>query len=91
MPFEIILRGTVQGVGCRYYCGNVGRKCGIGGSASNLRDGSVRVIAETDDLDSARAFASALKENTFDLHFYGRIESVELYEVKNPHHGEYEW
>jgi acylphosphatase len=91
MAYEIILKGRVQGVGCRYYCGNVARKSGIRGSASNLRDGSVRVIAETDDFDSARAFASALKDNVFGLHFYGRIESVELYEVNNSRHGEYEW
>jgi acylphosphatase len=91
MAYEIILKGSVQGVGCRYYCGNVARRLGVRGSATNLPDGSVSVIAETDRIDLARTLAASLKDNLLGLRFHGLIESAELYEVKSPHGGDYEW
>lgn len=41
-----IVHGTVQGVGFRYWTWKHAEKLGLVGSAENLDDGSVRVIAE---------------------------------------------
>lgn len=40
------VHGTVQGVGFRYWTWKQAEKLGLVGSAANLEDGSVRVIAE---------------------------------------------
>ena len=42
-----VIRGRVQGVGCRDYCRTRARALGLSGSVRNLPDGrSVEVIAE---------------------------------------------
>lgn len=41
-----IVHGTVQGVGFRYWSWKQAEKLGLVGSAENLEDGSVRVVAE---------------------------------------------
>ncbi|WP_260853390.1 acylphosphatase [Kocuria palustris] len=41
-----IVHGTVQGVGFRYWTWKQAEKLGLVGSAQNLDDGSVRVVAE---------------------------------------------
>lgn len=78
MPMELILRGKVQGVACRHYCSLYGRMMGIGGSATNLSDGTVRVLLDTEDEAEARAFMRALMENPRRLAFYGFIERIEV-------------
>jgi len=91
MAFELILSGRVQGVGCRYYCAHVGKALSIHGSATNLPEGNVRVIAETDNRQLAESFASALRDNLFSIRFAGRIISVSVSEVSSIPHGDYEW
>jgi len=77
MPIELILRGKVQGVACRHYCSLYGRMMGLRGSATNLADGTVRVLLETEDQASARAYMRALMENPRRLAFYGFIERID--------------
>lgn len=43
---EVLVRGRVQGVGFRAWTRAVARELGLHGSARNLRDGSVAVVAE---------------------------------------------
>ncbi|WP_372697370.1 acylphosphatase [Arthrobacter sp. JSM 101049] len=43
---EVLVFGTVQGVGFRYRTRQRAEALGLGGSAANLPDGSVRVIAQ---------------------------------------------
>lgn len=41
-----VVRGIVQGVGFRWFVWREAERLGLGGSAKNLPDGSVEVIAE---------------------------------------------
>lgn len=91
MPFEIILSGRVQGVGCRWYCARVGQTLGTHGAVTNLDDGNVQVLLETEDDTEARAYLSALERNSFSLHFYGRIESSILHSFSGRVEGDYCW
>jgi len=43
---EVLVGGRVQGVGFRYWTRDVARRLGLRGSAANLRDGRVAVVAE---------------------------------------------
>lgn len=89
MPRELILRGRVQGVACRYYCSQYGKKLGLRGSASNLRDGSVRVILDTDDEEKVRNYIRALRDNPLDVQFWGSITGIEVNEYSGPVAGDY--
>jgi acylphosphatase len=91
MPYEIIIKGRVQGVGCRYYCGKVAQSLGLRGAASNLGDGSVRVIIDTDSHEEAQEYADALTRNSFNLDFYGRIQSALVRTAYCEVAGDYEW
>jgi acylphosphatase len=78
MSYRLDLHGRVQGVGCRYYCSQVARRLGISGSASNLPDGSVMVLINSNSYDVAKQYADTLVNNTLNLNFYGRINKVSL-------------
>jgi acylphosphatase len=91
MPYEIILKGRVQGVGCRYYCEKVGRNLGLHGAATNCGDGSVKVILDTDSQDKARDYADALTLNRFNHDFYGRIQSATVHTFYGEVRGECVW
>jgi acylphosphatase len=60
---EIILSGHVQGVACRYYCVENARFIGLRATATNLSNGTVRVMLDTDDDDRVRTFIRNLLEN----------------------------
>jgi acylphosphatase/gas vesicle protein len=47
--FEIIVKGNVQKVGYRDYVEEVARKLGIVGFVENVKDGTVRIVCETDE------------------------------------------
>jgi acylphosphatase len=47
--FEIIVKGNVQKVGYRDYVEEVARRLGIVGFVENVKDGSVRIICETNE------------------------------------------
>lgn len=91
MAFEIILSGRVQGVGCRFYCVQAGKRAGIHGAVTNLRDGTVQVILDSDSSEEVRQFADALQDNWYDLSFYGHIRSVVVRPSSLPVSGECVW
>jgi len=89
MPWKLILHGSVQGVFCRHYCSQIGKKLGISGAASNLYDGTVQVFLECDDENVIKDYIKILKENTYKLRFYGRIKGVEAYPYTGTIEGDY--
>jgi acylphosphatase len=89
MSKRIILRGRVQGVCCRQYCSQYGRHLRIRGAASNLSDGSVRVLLDTDNADAAKEYIASLINNPRGFSFYGSIDDVELHEYSGPIRGDY--
>lgn len=88
MAKEFILSGNVQGVFCRAYCGQNARRLGISGSATNLPDGSVRVILDCDD-EAAKSFIKALKNNPFNIRFYGQITNITMKDYSGSIRGDY--
>ena len=91
MPYEVILSGRVQGVGCRWYCSHVAQKMGLAGAATNLDDGTVQVILATDDERAAYECMIALRDNTFRLHFYGHISDARIRRTEQTVDGDYAW
>ncbi|MHB1491712.1 MAG: acylphosphatase [Cellulomonas sp.] len=68
------VRGDVQGVGFRWWSREQLERLGLTGSATNLRDGSVEVVARGDALALER-FVASLRGP----HSPGRVESVEVH------------
>jgi acylphosphatase len=91
MAKKLILRGIVQGVFCRAYCSQYARKLKIRGGASNLPDGTVRVILNTDDAVLINRYISELQGNPSGFTFYGSIDSVEVHDHKGPVTGDYQF
>ncbi len=91
MAKELILHGNVQGVFCRKYSSQYSRKFGVHGSASNLRDGTVSVILQTDDDNLVRDYIQSLKNNPAGFTFYGRIERVDVHDYTGPKGGDYQF
>lgn len=78
MLLGLILKGRVQGVGCRYYCAQVARKMSIHGNVTNLRDGTVSLIISCKDEETAEKFVNNLKNNRFGFGFYGTITGISV-------------
>lgn len=76
MAAEIILKGRVQGVGCRYYTGRVASALKIYGSATNLSDGTVRVLLDVDNIAKVKKFIEALRKDCFNFHFWGNFSEI---------------
>jgi len=91
MAKRLILYGRVQGVLCRAYCSQYARMLKIRGSASNLSDGTVRVILDTEDPEVTQRYVSSITHNPGGLTFYGRIESVEVDDYHGPISGDYQF
>lgn len=89
MAFRLILKGRVQGVFCRRYCSRYGREAGIKGSASNLYDGSVQVLLDTDDTTLVERYIHAVKNNTLNIPFSGHIVSVDKEAYRGSIRGDY--
>ncbi len=89
MAKKIILHGRVQGVCCRAYCSQYARVHHIHGTASNLSDGSVRVILDTDDGDLVRQYISDLRTNPNNFSFYGQIDSIGVSDFSGALRGDY--
>ncbi len=91
MPVELVLKGRVQGVGCRYYCSQVARRLNISATASNKHDGSVSVILETENSDLVRTYVDALENNRFRISFFGSIREITQRTYSGHPEGDYEW
>ncbi|HOF13158.1 MAG TPA: acylphosphatase [Spirochaetota bacterium] len=89
MAKRLILHGVVQGVFCRYYCSETAKHLGLHGSASNLPDGTVEVLLDTDDNTRLEAFIQALKTNPYDIRFYGSISTVDISDYHGTIRGDY--
>lgn len=89
MAKELILKGRVQGVACRYYCSQYGRKIGVRGAASNLYSGDVQVLLDTDDETVIEKYVRALRTNPLKVHFWGTITGIEIRDYGGPLSGDY--
>ncbi len=89
MTKQLIIDGVVQGVFCRSYCSQYAKKMKIRGSATNLRDGTVRVVLETDDEDLVREYVVQLKTNPLGFTFYGTINGISVSDYRGPVTGDY--
>jgi acylphosphatase len=86
---KIILKGKVQGVGCRGYCARYAKKLTIHGSATNLRDGSVRLILEAENELIFQRFISSLLSNPDGYMFYGNIRDIDVSDYSGKIDGDY--
>ena len=91
MAKKLILRGIVQGVFCRAYCSQYARKLKIRGVASNMPDGTVKVILNTNDLELINRYILELQTNPSRFTFFGRIESVEVNDYSGTIIGDYQF
>ncbi|MCX8123809.1 MAG: acylphosphatase [Spirochaetes bacterium] len=89
MAKRLILHGIVQGVFCRYYCSETAKRLGLHGSASNLADGTVEVLLDTDNDTIVESFIQALKTNPYGIRFYGSIRKVDTYDYNGTIGGDY--
>jgi len=62
---RILVSGSVQGVGYRYYVGRIARRIGIHGIVRNLDDGRVEVICEADDKKAFEQFVREISQSNF--------------------------
>ena len=89
MPKKLILRGRVQGVGCRQYCKSYAEDLRITGSATNKADGSVELLLNTDDEALLKSFKSALLSNPNNYLFWGRITDIKIEDYNGRFGGDY--
>jgi len=89
MGKKIVLKGRVQGVGCRGYCSLYARRYGLKGSATNLSDGTVRLIIDSDDEKIVGRFINALLSNPDGHMFYGRITDMDVSDYTGKVYGDY--
>ncbi len=88
MAYELILSGRVQGVFCRNYCSQYGRKYKIRGAASNLRDGTVQVLIDCDE-ETVKKYVRALIQNPDNIRFFGSINGIKTNDYSGGIQGDY--
>ena len=86
---KVILKGRVQGVGCRGYCAKYARRFKINGSASNLHDGSVRLILDVNDDTVFKSFITSLISNPEGYYFWGTIDDISISDYSGKIGGDY--
>ena len=86
---KVILKGMVQGVGCRGYCSRYARKYSIKGSATNLHDGSVRLILSFHDENLFKQYITALLTNPDRVTFFGHIIDISINDYSGKIDGDY--
>lgn len=89
MKKKVILKGRVQGVGCRGYCAKYAKKFHINGSATNLYDGSVRLILSTQSDEIFKSYITSLITNPDGYMFYGIIEDISINDYSGKIEGDY--
>lgn len=78
MPYRIVLKGRVQGVGGRAYCSHYARHLGLSGSATNLPDGSLQVLLATDDEKMVKEYTVCLRSDPLGVRFFGSITEIQF-------------
>ena len=73
-----IISGRVQGVGYRYFARKIAIRLGIFGTARNLADGTVEILARGTD-DTLTEFYSELLNGPS----FAGVSNIEMYEVNN--------
>ena len=87
---ELTLSGRVQGVFCRHYCSQNAKRLGLRGSATNLADGNVQVVLDTDDENAIQQYIRALRENPHGIRFWGSITGIKVEKnYSGSRHGDY--
>jgi acylphosphatase len=71
---KVILKGRVQGVGCRGYCYRYAKKYAIRGSATNLSNGSVQLLLSFQDEHIFKQYVTSLLTNPDMVTFFGHID-----------------
>jgi len=89
MAKKIILKGRVQGVGCRGYCSLYAKNFDLHGSATNLPDGTVRLLIDSDDKQIISAYINSLITNPKGYMFYGKITDVNVSDYSGKIYGDY--
>lgn len=89
MPKKILLKGRVQGVGCRGYCAKYARQYGIKGSATNLSNGSVKLILDCKESTMLKDYINSLIQNPDRYPFFGKITGIEVSECTGNINGDY--
>jgi acylphosphatase len=62
---------------------------GLSGAATNLYDGTVEVLLDTDDGIAIERYISALESNPRRVQFYGMIESIDSVDYTGAVRGDY--
>jgi len=62
---RILISGSVQGVGYRYYVARIARRIGVHGIVKNLGDGRVEVICEASDKRMLEQFVREISQSSF--------------------------
>ncbi len=91
MATELTIHGMVQGVFCRSYCSQVGRKLGIRGATSNRADGTVQVLLDTDDEQEVEKYIQVIRSNPYGFRFHGDIQKIEKSDYSGPIYGDYQF
>jgi len=89
MGTKLILQGIVQGVFCRNYCSKYGKRLKIQGTASNLPDGTVQVLLNSNDEKLIKEYLYNIKNNPLGMTFYGRIDDITVSDYQGPMFGDY--
>jgi acylphosphatase len=82
---ETIAKGTVQKVGYRDYVQEIARKLGVKGYVENMKDGTVKIVCETDK-ETLQNFTKLIKIKEELIN----VESIEIIKTQ-PATGEYEY
>lgn len=86
---KVILKGRVQGVGCRGYCSRYAKKYMLHGSASNLYDGSVVLILNVTDESIFKRYITSLLTNPDNILFWGSIDDISIGDHSGDTEGDY--
>lgn len=71
---KVVVKGLVQGIGYRWFVQNVAQQEKINGYVKNNDDGSVEIIAESNDKQRIEKFIQRIKTE----HKYAVIRDVEV-------------
>ena len=89
MPSRLILNGRVQGVFCRGFCSKYGKLLGLSGAVSNLPNGTVEVLLNTEETTILENYIAMLQTNPRKITFYGRIDSITIEKYHGTIYGDY--